>query len=78
MCGGRKKRKFRQLWSGNLECRAGFPAPTTVGRTLVIHVAPPSLILSHHDQYYWWMLHFVTAEPSEKLHAVVVVHKVRS
>ena len=34
MCGGRKKRKFRQLWSGNLECRAGFPAPTTVGRTL--------------------------------------------
>ena len=34
MGSGRKKRKFRQWWSGNHECRAGFPAPTTVGRTL--------------------------------------------
>ncbi len=35
ICGGWIKRKFRQWWSGNHEWQAGFPEPTTVGRTLV-------------------------------------------
>ena len=34
MCGGRKKNKLFQWWLGNPECRAGFPAPTFVSRTM--------------------------------------------
>ena len=36
ICGFRKWRKFFQWWLENSECWARFPAPTTVGRTVII------------------------------------------
>ena len=43
MCGRQKEGQLRKWWSGSHDCRAGFPTPTTVGRTMLKYNLPPEV-----------------------------------